>query len=165
MPKDNKAFIFYFLMSLILLDFGNQLKKISHNPYIENINNPIFSITHINNTGGAFGLFENSAIPFAIFGIIVILMITIFIYKEVDFEEKIILLSTTLFSAGTLGNLIERLRFGYVEDYIKLSFIDFPVFNSFDIMICLAVSLYLIYVITNNFLIKKDKNDCNNQWW
>jgi len=42
--KDKKAFIFYFLMTLILLDFGNHLRKISQHPLVENISNSFFSI-------------------------------------------------------------------------------------------------------------------------
>ena len=56
-------------------------------------------------------------------------------------------MSITLFSSGALGNLIERIQFGYVIDYINLNFINFPVFNMFDIMICLGVFLYFIFVV------------------
>ena len=43
--KDKKAVIFYFLMTIVLMDFGNQLRKIFENPYFaQKIDNPIFSI-------------------------------------------------------------------------------------------------------------------------
>ena len=142
----NKAFIFYFLVSLILLDFGNGLKKISYNSFFNDFHNPIFSISHTANTGSAFGLFANSSLSLAIFGIFVLIFITVYVYKN-NITSKLELLSVTLFTAGTLGNLIERLRFGYVTDYINLNFINFPVFNSFDIMISLGVFLYLIFVL------------------
>ena len=154
--KDKRACIFYFLMTIILLDFGNQLRSISYYSSINAIHNPIFSITHANNTGSAFSLFQNNAKILALFGILVIAFVAIQIFKNITFQDKTQLLSLTLFSAGTLGNIIERIRFGYVVDYIKLDFIDFPVFNAFDIMICIGIFLYCIYIFSEN---KKGKNE------
>ena len=145
MLKDKKAFIFYFLMSIILLDFGNQIRKISYIDFFQNINNPFFSIQHAHNTGSAFSIFQNHAIILAYFGIALILFFSFYIIKYVKFSDKTILLSITLFSAGVLGNAIERLQFGYVVDYIKLNFINFPIFNTFDIMICTGCALYIIF--------------------
>ena len=142
----NKSFILYFLISLILLVFGNILKMFSYNSFFENCSNPVFSIVHTINTGSAFGFFENSSFPLAIFGILVLILISVYIYKN-RFINKLELFSICLFAAGTLGNLIERLRFGHVIDYINLSFINFPVFNSFDILITLGVFLYLIFAL------------------
>ena len=145
--QTQKAFIFYFLMNLILLDFGNQIRKLSFNSYFDNYSNPIFSITHTTNTGSAFGLFSDNSIPLALFGILVISFLIYYIYKNVTFNDKLELTAITLFSSGALGNLIERIKFGYVIDYINLNFIDFPIFNAFDIMICFGVFLYFIFVI------------------
>lgn len=144
--KDKKACIFYFLMTIILLDFGNQLRRISFLPYIEKINNSIFSIVHLNNTGSAFSLLQNQAKILAFFGILVVIFIAIEVFKTISFKDKTELLALTLFSAGALGNIIERLQFGYVVDYIKLNFINFPIFNAFDIMICTGIGLYCFYI-------------------
>jgi len=154
--SSKKAFIFYFLMSLILLDFGNNLRKLSYNTFFDNYSNPIFSIIHTTNTGSAFGLFANNSIPLAIFGFFALVLLTCYVYKNLTFEDKIELLAITLFSAGALGNLIERIRFGYVIDYINLNFIHFPIFNAFDVMICSGVFLYSISVFLDSR--KKDGN-------
>ena len=156
--KDKRACIFYFLMTVILLDFGNQIRKISHMSYLEKIDNPIFSIVHVNNTGSAFSLFQDHAKILAYLGIGVILFIAFQVFKNVSFKDKNNLLALTLFSAGTLGNIIERLQFGHVVDYIKLNFINFPVFNAFDIMICIGIFLYCLSIIID---IKKGKNGSN----
>lgn len=158
MLKDKKAFIFFFLMTIIFLDFARQLGKICLTFGFGRFNNPVFQIVNVHNSGGAFGIFENGALILAIFGIAAISYITGYIYKNVRFSEKMILLSSTLFCAGTLGNAIERLKFGHVVDYIKLNFMDFPVFNSYDIMICLGVMIYSIYIILG---CKKGKYDNN----
>ena len=156
--KDRRAFIFYFLMSIVFLDFGNQLRKISYNAFFENFNNPIFSITHVNNTGSAFSLFENQTLLLSIFGIFAVVLVTFYIIKNITFNDKTALLSLTLFMGGTLGNLIERIQFHHVVDYIKLNFINFPIFNAFDVMICCGVILYVIYIMADY----KGQNDKSN---
>ncbi len=156
--KDRRAFIFYFLMSIVFLDFGNQLRKISYNAFFENFNNPIFSITHVNNTGSAFSLFENQTLLLSIFGIFAVILVTFYIIKNITFNDKTALLSLTLFMGGTLGNLIERIQFHHVVDYIKLNFINFPIFNAFDVMICCGVILYVIYIMADY----KGQNDKSN---
>ncbi len=161
--KDTKAVIFYFLMSIIFLDFGNQIRKLSYFPSFENINNSVFQIVHLNNTGSAFNLFQNHTLFLSIFGIIAIIFAFIYVMFNLSFKkDKLVLFSITIFSGGTLGNLIERLHLGHVVDYIKLNFINFPVFNAFDIMICTGIFLYTIYVLFDNSDKVTDKNG-NNQ--
>ena len=134
-------------MCLIISDFGNSLRKLSYNSFFDNYTNAIFSIKHTLNTGSAFGLFTDNSTSLAVFGFFVLAFITFYVYKYSQFENKLELISLTFFASGALGNLIERLRFGYVIDYVKLNFINFPVFNFFDTMITLGVILYFIYVL------------------
>ena len=138
--SQNKAFIFFFLMSLIFLDFGNQLRNIS---YKISLNNPVFSITHTFNTGFAFGIFKNHSMFLGIFALFCIALLSFYVYKKITFENKIELLAITLLVSGALGNSIERFRFNHVVDYIKLNFVDFAVFNAFDVMICIGVLIYI----------------------
>ena len=154
-----KAYIFYFLMVLTLLDLGNQLRKISFNEQLENYTNPLFSIVHTLNTGSAFGFFSNNTKILATIGIFALIFLTFYVIKKITFEDKWELISITLFSAGALGNLIERLSFGHVVDFIKLNFMDFPIFNVFDIMICTGVIIYFYIVL---FEPKGKKLDNNN---
>ena len=154
--KDKKAVIFYFLMTIVLMDFGNQLRRIFENPYFaQKINNPVFSILQVNNTGSAFSLLQDKASILAIFGILVVVFIFVEVFRFVSFNDKLQLLSLTLFSAGALGNALERLQLGHVVDYFKLNFINFPVFNAFDIMICVGILLYFLHIVLDF------KNDFN----
>ena len=156
--RDKKACIFYFLMMIILLDFGNQLRKISFSPYLQNADNPIFSIVHLNNTGSAFSMFQNNAKLLGALGIFVVLIIAIEIIKNISFKDKTELLALTLFCAGTLGNVIERFQYGYVIDFIKLNFVNFPIFNAFDIMICVGIFLYCLTIFLEFKKVKNEKN-------
>ena len=167
--KDKKAFIFYFLMTIILTDFGNGIKKLSYVPKIQDFfDNSFVSISHVYNTGGAFSILQNQTGFLIALSVVTLCFIAFYVYKDVDFKDKIALLSLTLFSSGTLGNLIERIQNGRVVDYFKLNYFNFPVFNAFDIMICTGIFIYTIFAI---FEIKTplespkkelDEKNCNN---
>lgn len=149
MLKDRRAILFFFFMNLILLDFGNQIRLLSYHKELMNFQNALFSIQHAKNTGSAFSLFENiehGAIILSLIGVVAVVIIFYLVIKNVRFQDKFLLLSLTLFSSGTLGNALERFNQGYVIDYIKLNFINFPVFNAFDIMITLGCFLYIVFV-------------------
>lgn len=153
--KDKRACIFYFLMSIIFWDFGNQLRKISYNSYFDDYKNPVFSIIHVDNSGSAFGLFQDSTFLLSVLGVIAVIFISFYVFKNISFKDKIELFSLTIFMGGTLGNLYERIKFGHVVDYIKLNFINFPVFNAFDIMICIGVFLYIVFVLFDFKIFKR----------
>ena len=164
--KDKKAFIFYFLMSIILADFGNGIKKLSYVPKVQEFfDNSFISIFHIYNTGGAFSILQNQTNFLIILSIATLLFIAFHVYKEAEFKDKTSLIALTLFSSGTLGNLIERVQNGQVTDYFKLNFFDFPVFNTFDIMICLGIFIYTVFVLFEFKIplqkLKKENNDNN----
>ena len=59
--------------------------------------------------------------------------------------------SLALVVAGGIGNCIDRLTTGYVVDFIRLTFIDFPVFNVADICVTCGVVLFLIALIRIEF--------------
>ena len=165
--KDKKAFIFYFLMSIIFLDLGNGIRRLSYVPKIQDMfDNSIISIMHIYNTGGAFSILQNQTNFLIALSIFALIFIAWHVYKEVDYSDKISLISLTLFSAGTLGNLIERIESGRVVDYFKLNCFNFPIFNAFDIMICLGILIYTVFVLFELKIppVKKDldEKDCNN---
>ena len=154
-----KALIFFFFMNLILVDFGNQIRKLSFNDALDNYSNPVFSIAHTVNTGAGFGIFQNNSMILSLFSLFVILFIAYFVYKKITFQNKVELFSLTLFCAGAIGNMIERINFSHVVDYIKLNFINFPIFNAFDIMICAGAFIYCTYIL---FFLKDDKNEDSN---
>ena len=167
--KDKKAFIFYFLMSIVFVDLGNGIRKLSYVPKVQDMFDGSFiSIMHVYNTGGAFSILQNHTLFLIALSIVTLLFIAFYVYKDVEYRDKISLIALTLFSAGTLGNLIERVQNGRVIDYFKLNFFDFPVFNAFDIMICMGIFIYTVFVLLEIKIpvgkSKKDLNDenCNN---
>lgn len=104
----------------------------------------IFHLTLVLNTGTAFGLFKNNNAFFisASFIIIIFLVIYIWKYKPV---KPVLLLSTGLILGGAIGNLIDRVKFGYIIDF--LDFRIWPVFNIADSAISIGVILLIWQIL------------------
>ena len=159
-PASPKAFIFFAIASALCFELGNTIKHIVvKTPSLLDYSNPIFSIVSAKNTGGAFSILQDKAIVLAAFGIVAILLAALYVYKKLCFENKIEILAFTFFTGGVLGNAIERLAYGYVFDYIKLNFIEFPVFNMFDVMISTSVVLYAAFLIFGEKLLRRGRGN------
>lgn len=108
------------------------------------------TITHIQNTGSAFGLFTNQAFLLSIVAIAGLVIILIFFryLRELGFAGGIAL---SLIFAGALGNQIDRFRLGHVTDFIYVRLwgdVYWPAFNIADSAITIgAISLGIIAVI------------------
>ncbi len=72
--------------------------------------------------------------------VFLILFFTVRSYKSLPKLSKVIV---GLLLGGSIGNLYDRVAFGYVRDMIQTKFIDFPVFNVADSAICIAIALLL----------------------
>lgn len=143
MPKDKRAFIFFILTSLVLWQFGISIRDICIKPdmQISTLNNPVFSFVYLKNTGGAFSIFNDHTNLLSLCGIIALVCIVAYAYKRLEFSQKFRVLTLVCLTSGILGNLTERLTKGYVIDFIKLNFINFAVFNFFDILITVSIVL------------------------
>ena len=148
MLKDKKAFIFFFLMTIILLDFATQLKKISYNPFVENLNNQIFQIVHVNNTGGAFGIFENRTMALTIFSIVgMIALGGLYAWLPRTKKMRPLRLMLTIIIAGGIGNIIDRIWMKKVTDMLSFDLINFPVFNVADIGVTIgAIVMCVLWI-------------------
>ena len=108
----------------------------------------LFHLTYVQNAGAAFSSFEGMQWLF----LLVFVLFTVAIFWEFSkkrwgfttFERWCIV----AVYAGGLGNMIDRLRLGYVVDMIAVDFIEFPVFNVADCFItcgCIALIGHLIF--------------------
>ena len=121
----------------------------------------ILSFVYAKNTGGAFSLFEGHHYLLELFEVLVLGGLIAYVYKRVIFNDKFKILALVLFSAGILGNLYERITFGYVVDYVKLNFVNFAVFNVFDVMICASVFIFILMVLYEDIILICNKNGKN----
>lgn len=147
-----------FLLSfiIIILDQVTKVLAIKHlktsTPYI--ILDNFFQFNYVENYGAAFGILQNKKMFFIIVTLVVIVGISFFIiknYYEINIWLRIAL---SMLLGGAIGNFIDRIRLGYVVDFISFRLInqyDFPVFNIADISIVIATGLILILVLFDKY--------------
>lgn len=103
----------------------------------------LINILQGKNTGVVFGMFPGRTSLFIVFSMVAIAII-IFIFIKSDKAHFISNLALGLVLAGALGNLWDRIRYGYVRDFIDLHIgnkFHWPTFNIADSLICVGVAL------------------------
>lgn len=115
---------------------------------------PYFQFTHVTNRGTAFGLFTGASWLFALFAVVVSLGIAVFNY-DLPTRSRPVRLALGLIVGGALGNLIDRLRQGFVTDFIdfdlspilKIRLADWAIFNLADLCVVTGAILlaYLLF--------------------
>lgn len=105
----------------------------------------VFVLTYVENRGAAFGIFENQKI---FFFIITAVMVVIFGYCYLHLlgqkSYRLLRILCVTYTAGAIGNLIDRIFRGYVVDMIYFVPINFPVFNVADCYITISTVVLLI---------------------
>ena len=122
----------------------------------------ILSLSYLENSGAAWGVLSGRIILFIILTCILILFIILTMYrleKLINLDGKkffLLQLNMAVLLAGALGNLADRIVNGYVVDFIKTDFIDFPVFNIADCYVTIAMILLIIILLC---FVKEDELD------
>lgn len=103
-----------------------------------------FRLTHVHNTGATFGFFQDQTFPLiivALVGIAILLLYALFFSRRSSFLDNVLGKSVLgLVLGGTVGNLIDRLRFGYVTDFIDVGI--WPAFNLADSAIVVGIIIF-----------------------
>jgi signal peptidase II len=98
-------------------------------------------IVNWKNYGAAFGIFQNLGGVFTVLSFLVSLAI-IYYFPQVPRQDWLVRVSMSMLLGGAVGNLIDRLRQGYVTDFISVG--DFPVFNIADASISTGVVVLFV---------------------
>ncbi len=118
----------------------------------------LFSLSYVQNDGAAFSSFKGMQWLFAvIFVAFTVLLIWEFSKKRMPFTTFERWCIAAVY-AGGLGNMIDRVRLGYVVDMICTEFMNFPVFNVADCFItCGAIALLVSLIFFNKEFWKDEK--------
>jgi len=103
-----------------------------------------FHITLVLNSGAAFGLFKGRSLFFTVSTILVIIFICLYVWRG-GCKDLLVLTALSLILGGAAGNLIDRVLFGYVIDF--LDFRIWPVFNIADASITIGAFILAIRLI------------------
>jgi len=143
-------YVLIIVTSVVVLD---QLTKYLVSTYISPFDSieifPFLHLVHIHNTGAAFGMFKHLGGGFFILLSIVAIIIVLSLLKKSTYSR----FGLSLVLGGAIGNLIDRIRFGKVVDFIDFSVGDFhwPAFNVADSSLTIGMSVIFFLV-----LIKKE---------
>ena len=109
----------------------------------------LIRLTYVRNTGAAFSSFQGQQWLFAlIFAVFTVLLLWEYFKKPMPFTKLERWCIAAVYGGG-LGNMIDRIRFGYVVDMIETEFIKFPVFNVADCFItcgCILMMISLVFI-------------------
>ena len=136
-----------FIISISILVLDQLTKKLiclsflpgQSRPIIENI----FHLTLVYNKGIAFGLFVDRVIISVFISVMVIILLIVSVIK-IKGHDLILKIAFSLILGGAAGNLVDRIRFGYVIDF--LDFRVWPVFNLADTAITIGAGLLIVYL-------------------
>ena len=133
---------------LFIICFFCMLDQISKNYINLNFNKLlnkdllIFTIEFVRNYGASFNVFSGSRLFLSLISVISSIALYYFIFiSDNKFINKY---GLSFILAGSIGNGIDRILNGYVIDFIKIKFIDFPVFNIADIVINIGVLILIV---------------------
>jgi len=107
----------------------------------------IISMTKAYNTGAAFSILQDKTPILVFFSLLVTLIISLYFIKKAVMMNYFTVIGWGLILGGTVGNLIDRAIFGYVIDFVRLDFINFPIFNIAD----MSINIGALLVIIHNF--------------
>lgn len=106
----------------------------------------VFHLTYVENSGAGFGIFQNFTWLLAAFSAVVAaILIGYVLWKKP--KHPCLFAALTFLCGGALGNLVDRIRLGYVVDFLDFTLIDFPVFNVADCFVTVGAILLAVYII------------------
>ena len=137
----------FFLIALLIV-IADQLSKIwirSNLAVGQSLPESGFpQLTHVSNTGAAFGLFQGQSFPLIIasaIGVTLLLIYALYLYRRFPLSNSwLAWIGLGFVLGGTVGNFIDRLRFGCVTDFINFGF--WPAFNVADSAIVVGVIIF-----------------------
>ena len=150
MSKISKI-VYFFISTVFFVIFDLFLSNV----ILENLwklpENKFLDLIFVQNEGAAFSILQDAKFFLITFSVVAILWIVYGIIKNLEKISVFSLFWIALLIAGIFCNLYERVIFGYVRDFFKLNFINFPVFNISDIFINVSVFAIVVIIVKYNF--------------
>lgn len=146
------------VLIIIITIFADQISKYAAFTTLKDsdplvIINNFFQLSYVKNYGAAWGILQNQRFLFVVLTILVLLIIGAYARKNKSLT-RMTRVSLALIAGGALGNLIDRIKMGYVIDFLDINFgslYDFPVFNFADSFIVVGTFLMMYLIITNKY--------------
>ena len=108
----------------------------------------VFELRYLENRGAAFGMMQDMRVVLAA-GALLVCGAVIYLYLRMPENRRYLPLRicAVLLCAGAVGNMIDRVRLGYVIDFFYFRLIDFPIFNVADCYVVAACIVFALLVL------------------
>ena len=138
-------FVFIITLDLTLKDYLYKFVVGEHGGNFTVIDG-FFDLTYSENTGMGFGVGQNSTLGITIitFIIVVVVICYLLVFRK---DKPYIRVPLVMVAAGGIGNLVDRIAFGYVRDFFEFTFMDFAIFNVADSFITVGAIVLIIGLI------------------
>lgn len=136
------------ILAIVILDqwtkywASNYLQPRGTIPVIEDV----FSFTYVENRGAAFGILQNQRWVFIVITVIICIGMAYYLYID-NSLHPLLRISLYLVLGGAIGNLIDRIKNGYVVDMFHVTLINFPVFNVADCFVVVGTIMLAYYLL------------------
>ena len=138
----------YIFISLAVLAIDIYTKSLAIKNLLGKTAKPLIkgflSLYYTENTGAAFSIFRDQALLLVCLPIAMLIGIVIYVFV-VRSKNPFFLTGVSLILGGGIGNLIDRISKGYVVDFLRFDFVDFPIFNFADTFVFMGTVLLLFY--------------------
>ncbi len=152
MPEQTLPKLKWLILSFIvlILDQASKWLVISNMRLYESIQLlPGFNLTYVHNTGAAFSFLSDAGgwqrWLFALIALAISAVLTVWLLR-LKSHETLLAISISLILGGAIGNLVDRIAYGYVIDFLDVYYQQWhwPAFNIADSAICIGVALMLL---------------------
>lgn len=152
--KTKALFLLFDSILFVLFVFLDQITKSLAVMYLKDkpayvLFENIFELHYLENRGAAFGMLQNQKVLFVLIASVMLLFIGYILIKIPRTKHYYLLeFLLVVVASGAVGNLIDRVRLGYVVDFFYFKLIDFPIFNVADIYVsvsCVLLAVLLLF--------------------
>ncbi len=137
---------FFFILAPLIIIIDRLTKAV----FTEKVCFFLFCIKPSINFGASFGIFSGLTILLVIIAVIVLLLILYFYFIADKKLNNLARTAMIFLFAGTLSNVLDRIFFGYILDWLTFSFVSFPAFNLADVSNTIGALLLVIFLLKRN---------------
>lgn len=123
------------------------------NGRIINVIDGVFEFCYAENPGVAFSMLEGKRWIFIPVTLVISAVIITMMLRSPLRRYRLFNITCVLILSGAIGNLIDRMVYGYVVDFLHATFIDFPIFNFADCCVVVGAGLLFVFAL---FVMKED---------
>lgn len=149
----NKKHIIYSIISCVILIIIDQVTKLLAIDYLKGTDGidiiaGVFKLQYLENMGAAFGILQNRQSFFIIAGVLIIGIVS-YLYISMPFTKRFLPLRIcfVFLIAGAIGNMIDRIYYDFVVDFLYFELIDFPIFNVADMYVTVTMFVIVFLIL------------------